>query len=369
MSTSITKLKDKIAAQPAQISSVSVHVDMKLIEPGGKLERNAYAHKAPAVVLVGNSLAQTGPPPQPPHPLGEVNTLFLKEYLGRIDTITRMHSLYVEVSGDNLILHRNGQEESKRVLPDIYHALKNVSHVPLLLYLRLAPLSSSRQISETGIAGLQTLSAKISAARDALWTNGFNDVQRIRQLRIMDRSLVLLHSTVNAKRIPRPTLEGYAHSMAPLLLANAEEGACYAIDEMHAQMMRWKSSLTANEWKRLVVINPGVFQPRYRSLATQYFAWLFPAPAPPWAYPGENERVIYSEFQHPHRDSGELLASTLIDADASTAFFGNKWRLSEDLLSDGAVRCIARLPKSDQVWRAVEPTQANRFSGEACLVR
>jgi hypothetical protein len=52
--------------------------------------------------------------------------------------------------------------------------------------------------------------------------------------------------------------------------------------------------------------------------------------------------------------SGELLASILIDADASTAFFGNKWRLSEDLLSDGAARCIARLLKSDQVWQPTE---------------
>ena len=83
----------------------------------------------------------------PPNPLGEVNSLFLNEYGARIDAITQVHPLYVEVSGDNLILHRNGQEESKRVLPDIYHALKNVSHVPLLLYLKLAPLSSSQQIS------------------------------------------------------------------------------------------------------------------------------------------------------------------------------------------------------------------------------
>jgi hypothetical protein len=81
-----------------------------------------------AVVLIGSSLAQTGSPPEPPNPLGEVNTLFLNEYVARIDAITEVHPLYVEVSGDNLILHRNGQEESKRVLPDIYHALKNVSH-------------------------------------------------------------------------------------------------------------------------------------------------------------------------------------------------------------------------------------------------
>jgi hypothetical protein len=303
------------------------------------------------VVLIANSTAQTGPPPTPPSPLGEVNTLFLNEYVARVDAITQVHPLYVEVSGNNLILHRNGQQESQRVIPDVYHALKNVSHVPFLLYLRLAPFTSKEQLSETEIAGLETLSAKISAARDVLATGGFNDVQMKREQRILDRSLALLRATIEAKRISHPALLGFTHSMAPLLMENSSDAACYAVKGMHAQMMKWKSSMSASEWKRIVAINPGVVQPRYRSLATQYFAWLFPAPAPVWAYPGENERVIYSEFLHPHRDSGEMLASFEIDADAGTAFFRNKWRLSEDLLSDGAARCVARLPERDRVWR------------------
>jgi hypothetical protein len=303
------------------------------------------------IVLIGSSLAQAGPPPTPPNPLGDVNTLFLNEYTARVDAITQVqHPLYVEVSGNNLILHRNRQEESKRVIPDVYHALKDVSHVPFLLYLRLGPLSSNEQLSETQIAGLEALSTRISAARDALSTAEFNDIEMKRQQRIIDGSLGFLRTTIEAKRIPRTTLKSYTRSMAPLLLENANTAACYAIQGMHAQMMMWKSSMTSDEWRRIAVINPGVIQPRYRSLATQYFGWLFPAPAPPWAYPGENERVIYSEFLHPHRDSGELLASILIDADAATAFFGNRWRLSEDLLSNGAARCIARLPAGDRVW-------------------
>ena len=301
-------------------------------------------------VLVGSSLAQTGPPPIPPGPLGDVDTVFLNEYAARINAITKVHPLYIEVSGNNLILHRNGQEESKPVIPDIYHSLKDVSHVPFLVYLRLSPHASNEQLSATEIAGLETLSAQISAARDALSTGGFNAVQMRRQQRIMDSSLTLLHATMEAKRIPRSTLEGFTHAMAPLLLGNVEDAACYAIRGMHEQMMQWKSSMTAEEWKRITVINPGTFQPRYRSLATQYFAWLFPAPAPAWAYPGENQRVIYSELLHPPRDSAALLASILIDADTATAFFGNRWKLSEDLLGDSAARCIARLPQRDRIW-------------------
>ncbi len=51
--------------------------------------------------------------------------------------------MYIEVSGNNLILHRAGQAETKRVLPDIYHALKDVAHIPFLIYLRLKPLADA----------------------------------------------------------------------------------------------------------------------------------------------------------------------------------------------------------------------------------
>jgi hypothetical protein len=198
-----------------------------------------------SAVLIGSALPQTGPPPIPPGPLGDINTAFLNEYVARMNAITKVHPLYIEVSGNNLILHRKGQEESKRVIPDIYHSLKDVSHVPFLVYLRLSPLSSNEQFSETEIKRLETLSTQISAARDSLSTGDFNAIQMKLQKRI---------------------------------------------------------------------------------------------------------RVIYSEFLHPHRDSAELLASVLIDADTATAFFGNRWGLSEDLLGDAAGRCIARLPRRDRTW-------------------
>jgi hypothetical protein len=41
-------------------------------------------------------------------------------------------------------------------------------------------------------------------------------------------------------------------------------------------------------------------------------------------------------------------ATILVDADASQAFFGDAWRLSEDVLSDGAAECIKKLPEEDR---------------------
>jgi hypothetical protein len=300
------------------------------------------------LVFAGKAFAQAATPaPIPADPLADVNALFLKEYSARIDAINQAQPpLYIEVSGNDLVLHRNRQQDTKTVIPDAYHTLKEVSHVPFLLYLRLEPLSSLPQLSNSDLAGLQTLTVKISAVRDALSSKGLDDSQR----QIIDSSLALLRATVETKRIPRTTLDDFTQAMRPRVSANIDTAACYAVNGMHAQMMQWKSAMTAEDWARVAVVIPGVLQPRYRSLATQYFGWLFPAPAPPWAYPGENERVVYSEFQLPHRQSPELLASLAIDRDAAAAFFGNEWGLNEDLLADGAAKCIAKLPESDRIW-------------------
>ena len=99
--------------------------------------------------------------------------------------------------------------------------------------------------------------------------------------------------------------------------------------------------LTTEEWERLLVVNRGSHQARYRNAATQYFEAILGGNHPSWSYQGESDRVVYAEALRPTHDSLDLLATIVIDAEASRAFFGDQWRLSEDVLSDGAARCIA----------------------------
>jgi len=47
--------------------------------------------------------------------------------------------------------------------------------------------------------------------------------------------------------------------------------------------------------------------------------------------------------------ASDELGTILVDADASNAFLGNPWRLSEDILSDGAAACIKELPAADRL--------------------
>jgi hypothetical protein len=50
--------------------------------------------------------------------------------------------------------------------------------------------------------------------------------------------------------------------------------------------------------------------------------------------------------------AADEMIAVLIDENASRAFFGNEWRMSEDIFSDGAARCIALLPEAERAWQA-----------------
>lgn len=304
------------------------------------------------LVLTADQCFAQGPKAVPEGPLGDVDAAFLIEYTARSNAKAAENPPYVEIAGSSLYLHRAGQKaDSQRVIPTIYHALKDVTHVPFTIYLRLSPLVDAT-LSGEQIGQLQALNDMISSAEDALQTGGFNQVQTERQKQILDGSKAFIQEVVALKHVDRTSLGKFALTMSPLMLQNANEAGCYQVQSTHAQMMRWKAVLSEDEWNHLIAVNKGGHQARYRNVATQYFAWLFQGTSPAWAYPGESSRVLYAESLRSDQKGGDELMAVLIDADASRVFFRNEWRMSEDILSDGAARCIAQLPSSDRVWQA-----------------
>jgi len=147
-------------------------------------------------------------------------------------------------------------------------------------------------LSDDEIAQLQVLKTEIVDSENALQTGGFSEAQTVRQKQILDGSNAFLQSVIRAKHVDRTSLDGFTHAMAPLMLQNADEAGCYQIQTTHAQMMKWKTILSNDEWTHLIAVNKSVHQARYRHAATQYFEWLFQGKAPRWAYPGESARFF-----------------------------------------------------------------------------
>ena len=82
-----------------------------------------------------------GPQAIPSGPLGDVDQLFMDSYFSRRSTVIGLTSPFVVVSGSDLILHRQGGTEKAGVIPNVYHALKDVAHVPFAIYLQLSSVA------------------------------------------------------------------------------------------------------------------------------------------------------------------------------------------------------------------------------------
>jgi hypothetical protein len=312
--------------------------------------------------FAANAQAPQDKPPQcpltipltPEGPLGEVDRSFLDSYCG-LQLATFAHQTpYVVVSGSRLILHwraaSNKKPDEEKGIPDTYHALKDVAHVPFSAYLLLTPVEKGYTTLDKQKPALTTLKDRIEGAKASLDPKYFSKEQIEWQREILDTSEDLIALTLKTGTISRTTLSVFAAKMGPLLLHNAWDAGCEQIKTTHAQMMAWKKQLTSDEWANLVAVNVARHQARYRNAATQYFHWLFGDSGPAWAYPGESMRVIFAETLGKDGTSIDELTTVEIDAEASQAFFSNPWRMSEDILSDGAAACIAELPEKDRLY-------------------
>jgi hypothetical protein len=308
-----------------------------------------------------NAQAPPSKPPQclnipsiPKGPLGEVDQNFLDSYCA-LQLADFAHEMpYVVVLGSKLTLRwgtdSNKSPDEEKGIPDTYHALKDVAHVPFSVYLLVRPLDRGFFAFDRQKLELTKLKDRIHAAKSAINIDYFSNEQIDRQKRILDESETLLTSILGTGKTSHAELSAFAAEMGPLMLQNAWDAGCEQIKTTHAQMMAWKKQLTADEWANLVVVNVARHQARYRNADTQYFHWLFGDSGPAWGYPGESMRVIFAETLGKDGTYSDELTIVQIDADASQAFFSNPWRMSEDILSDGAAACIAKLPERDRLY-------------------
>ena len=314
---------------------------------------------APAQPEAGQStptaaaVEQPKPKPQPPlipkGSLGEVDKSFLDAYEARRSSILANQRPYVVISGSRLILHVPGKEiPPVTVIPESYHALKDIAHTPFAAYLLLSPVEQGVVDFKSQTDALNALLGRIDNAKKEVTTKWFTADEIDRANRILDATAKLVHQTLQSQTVSKDLLGAFSGKLGPLMLANAWDAGCAQINATHAQMMIWKDSLSFDDWRQLTAVNRARHQARYRNAATQYFSWLFDVKGPSWSYPGESMRVIYVESLGPGEDASDELATILIDADASQAFFGNGWRLSEDILSEGASACIEKLPPASR---------------------
>ena len=235
----------------------------------------------------------------------------------------------IMVSGDDLILRKNGKRVVATVIPREYHALKCVAHSLLALFGHLAH-EPGRPLGEERLKTLKEYREILAAAGPAAETCGFNAETLARQKRIVERGLTFLDAVLKDGQVSADDLTAYCRASRPDVLANAAAAARAQLTATHRQVLAWKKDMTAEEWGSLTVIVQGGQTPRAENAVVQYFARLFGETA------GEGRRVVYAEGLWDENKALNLLGTLRLDGRLSVAVFNDPFRLYRDLLADAA---------------------------------
>jgi hypothetical protein len=274
-------------------------------------------------------------PSKPADPLLALNDHFHAAYRqARVDRLARGGPV-VLVGFQSLALLRAGKRTEVPFPPPVYHALKQVAHTPLLVYVMLdgtkgRPLDAVKRAEVSYVRDL--LDASIAGLDRAAYPPASVD----RQLTILKSTRVYLAGVLEAGLAPGEALQGFARSLAPLMLANADDAAAAHLAALDAQMQAWRGELSADEWRSMHVVVMSVHMARDREIAMQYFTRLL-------GETSEGHRLIFAEGLFEEPKALDLLGTHLLDGAASAAFFGDEMRLHRDLLSDGATKALDKM--------------------------
>jgi hypothetical protein len=231
------------------------------------------------------------------------------------------------VSGDDLVLRKNGKRTVAKVIPAEYHAQKAVAHTALALFTHLA-FEPGRPLGEERVKELKEYHALMTAAAAGVEKFGYDPDTLARQKRILGRSLEFAAKVLQDGKVSADDLNAFCRASRADVLANATAAAKAQLVATHKQVAEWRKDMTAEEWAALTVIVTGPQTPRAENAAVQYFARLFGEST------GEGRRVVYAESLYDEDKAVSLLGTLRLDGKLSVAVFGDPFRMYRDLLAD-----------------------------------
>jgi hypothetical protein len=232
------------------------------------------------------------------------------------------------VEMDSLVLLRGGKRTEVVAIPPIYHRLKSVSHVPLALYVALAPYGDG-SLPDDRLGRLRAFRTRIDEVSESLDGSGFSPAQIERSRPLLRRSAVFLDEVLKTGRCEACGLRALTKDAGPVVLANVSDSVKAQVDAYHARVSAWRREMPEAEWSKLHVVVLGPQMPRKRNVAVQYFAKLM-------GLAGESRRLVYAEVLGGEQQALNLLATHRLDSELAVAFFGDPERMEIDLLGNAA---------------------------------
>lgn len=299
-------------------------------------------------VAVGGTISASTVPTDPVNQLQNLNGVFRANYSTQKKEALAKLPVIIIAKGDFLILYHKGIRTEVKYLPSAYHRHKEVSHIPVLLYLIV---QDKTNLSDSKLAELNELRKAIVHIQETLDNNAYADLEISNSKDILKRCLDFIDNKIhpNTKAVENQTI--FFKKLGPLLLKNAAEASFLQLDALNTQVQAWKKEIPREDWNRIAVVVMGPQMPRVGEVTMQYFArltgkqmekgnstadWLNQTPQLVNDPNKRQRRLVYAESLRTEEEALGLLATHIIDEDIGRVFFDDEMRMQCDLLSEGA---------------------------------
>jgi hypothetical protein len=247
----------------------------------------------------------------------------------------------IVIDDDVLLLYRTGHaaERFPGLRPPLYVKMKTLGHMPLAAFCLLhedagTPLSQERLTTIAGYRGT------IEACADDLDTR--EEVARgllPRQSSIPAKVRAILDAAIINGQVSAADLAAFARGVREDILPVLAVAARAQLEACHMRIMQIKHELLSPEqWSELRVLVLGPYMARQGENFLQYFSGLLHTPMQ------GDRRLVY--FDGDDLEAAfDRLGTTMLDAEASAAIFGDSNRLHRDVLADATTQYLSALTR------------------------
>jgi hypothetical protein len=273
--------------------------------------------------------------------LAELDQQFVDIYeAARARVVERQKQIaLIVVQDDDLLLYRHDRamERFSGLMPPLYNKMKTLGHIPLGVFSLLHD-RTDKEFPESLLAQITAYRAAIESAAGELDTREEAKAGILpRPSQVYVKVTSFLDTILARRKVSGPELTAFARSVGedikPLLTAaaRAQLDACNArVAEIR------KKLLTEQQWDEIRVLVFGPYMARRGELFLQYFSKILDTPEQ------GDRRLVY--FDGDDLSSAlDRLGTTMLDALASSAIFGERDRLHRDVLADATMQYLRSL--------------------------
>jgi hypothetical protein len=261
-------------------------------------------------------------------PLQELNNEFRHQYIRARDNFwlsqTEKNSIIIGNGSSLTLIHKGTHYPVPKAIPQVYHDLKSISHIPLTIYLHLN--------NDSSISTDETLKQYMQHLDNLQVPDSIESNERPSVERIITNSKRLLQKEINNKgSVDQNELTQFCRELAADLKVLLDAAAIAQLKAMHEIVQNWikehKIDVKDPSFKVLLI---SARTARQNNLQTTYFEHLLGVE--------QKRNIAYIEELFGDQPKATSIFSTwFLDEQLSVASFNDQDRMHRDLLMNDDV--------------------------------